>query len=94
MIFICSIGIYNIPLKPVLRSYRKAAEVIEASDLEYTILRPTGYTDADEVAYEITEKEEPEKGSEISKKSLAAFIVNIIESPEKYKRKNLGINKP
>ncbi len=34
LIFISSIGIYDTPLKPVLRPYRKAADVIEASDTE------------------------------------------------------------
>lgn len=94
LIFISSIGIYNVPLKPVLLPYRKAADVIEASDLEYTILRPTWFTSSDEVDYEITEKGKPEKGSVISQKSLAAFITKIIDAPEIYIRKNLGINKP
>jgi hypothetical protein len=48
--------------------------VIEASVLEYTILRPTCFTDGDEVDYETTRKSEPEKGSVISQKSLATFI--------------------
>jgi len=68
--------------------------VIETSDLDYTILRPTWFTNANEVDFEITQKGEPEKGSVISQKSLATFITKIIESPEKYIRKNLGINKP
>ena len=41
IIFISSIGIYDVPLRPVLQPYRKSADVIEASGLEYTILRPT-----------------------------------------------------
>ena len=94
IIFISSIGIYAVPLRPVLIPYRKAVEVIEASDLEYTILRPTWFTNEDEVDYEITRKGEPEKGSVISQKSLATFIAKIIESPENYIRENLGINKP
>ncbi|HUE98950.1 MAG TPA: NAD(P)H-binding protein, partial [Anaerolineales bacterium] len=94
IIFISSIGIFDVPLKPVLQPYRKAADVIEASDLEYTVLRPTWFTSADEVDYETTRKGEPEKGSVISQKSLAAFIAKIIESPEKYIRENLGVNKP
>lgn len=94
LIFISSIGIYDVPLRPALKPYRKAADVIEASDLEYTILRPTWFTNAEEVDYEITKKGEPEKGSVISQKSLATFITKIIESPEKYIRENLGINKP
>jgi uncharacterized protein YbjT (DUF2867 family) len=94
LIFISSIGIYDQPLRPVLKPYRKAADVIEASTLEYTILRPTWFTNADEVDYEITRKGEPEKGSVISQKSLATFIATIIQSPDKYVRENLGINKP
>jgi uncharacterized protein YbjT (DUF2867 family) len=94
LIFISSKGINDVPLRSVLSPYRKAADVIEASDLEYTILRPTWFTKTDEVDYEITRKGEPEKGSVISQKSLAPFIAEIIESPEKYIRQNLGINKP
>jgi uncharacterized protein YbjT (DUF2867 family) len=94
LIFISSIGIYDVPLRPVLKPYRKAADVIEASDLEYTILRPTWFTNTDEVDYETTKKGEPEKGSVVSQKSLAALITNIMEFPEKYIRENLGVNKP
>jgi uncharacterized protein YbjT (DUF2867 family) len=94
LIFICSIGIYDVPVRSVLRPYRKAADVIEASDLEYTLLRPTWFTNADEVDYETTRKGEPEKGSVISQKSLATLITKIIEFPENYIRKNLGVNKP
>jgi uncharacterized protein YbjT (DUF2867 family) len=94
IIFISSIGIYDNPLKSVLKPYRKAADVIEASDLEYTILRPTWFTNTDEVDYETTRKGEPEKGSVISQKSLATLITKIIEFPEKYIRENLGVNKP
>jgi len=78
----------------VLTPYRKAADVVEASDLDYTILRPTWFTNVDEVDYELTQKGEPEKGSVVSQKSLATVIVKIIDSPEQYARKNLGVNKP
>jgi uncharacterized protein YbjT (DUF2867 family) len=94
LIFISSIGIYDVPLKSVLKPYRKAADVIEKSKLEYTILRPTWFTNANEVDYETTRKGEPEKGSVISQKSLATLITKIIDSPEKYIRENLGVNKP
>lgn len=94
IIFISSIGIYDVPLKPVLKPYRKAADVIEASGLDYTILRPTWFTNADEVDYETTRKGEPEKGSVISQKSLATLIAAMIKSPEMYIRENLGVNKP
>jgi uncharacterized protein YbjT (DUF2867 family) len=94
IIAISSIGIYETPLRSALKPYRSLADIIEASDLDYTILRPTWFTDTDEVDYEITRKGEPEKGSVISQKSLATFITKIIETPENYVRENLGINKP
>jgi uncharacterized protein YbjT (DUF2867 family) len=94
IIAISSIGIYDTPLRPVLKPYRKLADVIEASGREYTILRPTWFTNADEVDYETTRKGEAEKGSVISQKSLATFITKIIGSPEKYISENLGVNKP
>lgn len=94
IIFISSIEIYNEPVRVALKPYRAAADVIEASELNYTILRPTWFTNVDEVDYEITKKGEPEKGSSISRKSIAAFVSEIIDNPDKYKRQNLGINKP
>ncbi|MCC3155498.1 NAD(P)H-binding protein [Hymenobacter sp. BT770] len=94
VIFISSIGIYEKPLKPVLKPYRGAADVLETSNLDYTILRPAWFTGEDEVDYEITHKGEAERGSVISQKSLATFITKVIESPEKYARESLGINKP
>jgi len=93
IIAISSIGIYETPLKPVLQPYRKLADVIEASGLDYTILRPDWFTNADEVDYEITKKGEPEKGTAISRKSIAAFIGKIVNNPEKYVGENLNIAK-
>ena len=57
-------------------------------------MRPAWFTNEDEVNYETTRKVESERGSVISKKSLATCIVRIIDLPEKYKRENLGVNKP
>jgi len=94
LIFISSIEIYSTPLKPILKPYRKAADVIEASSLDYTVLRPAWFTNSNEVDYEITHKGEPERGSVISQKSLATFITKVIKAPEKYSRESLGINKP
>lgn len=94
VIAISSIGIYDTPLRQVLVPYRKLADVIEASGLDYTILRPTWFTNADEVDYELTRKGEPERGSVISQKSLATLIANILEMPEKYIGESLGVNKP
>ena len=94
VILISSIGIYDKPLRPALKPYRAAADVIETSGLDFTVLRPTWFTNVDEVDFEITHKGEPEMGSVISQKSLASFIVEMIGQPEKYVGESLGINKP
>ena len=94
IIAISSIGIYESPLKPVLVPYRKLADVIESSGLDYTILRPDWFTNANEVSYSISHKGEPEQGSAISRKSIAAFITTIIENPDLHKNENMGISKP
>jgi uncharacterized protein YbjT (DUF2867 family) len=94
IVAISSIGIYNTPLQPLLVTYRKLADVIESSGLEYTILRPDWFTNGNEVDYELTRKGEPEKGTAISRKSIAAFVATIVENPELWKNENLGISKP
>lgn len=94
IIAISSIGIYETPLRTILVPYRKLADVIEASGLEYTILRPDWFTNANEIDFALTRKGEPESGSAISRKSIAAFVATIIDNPELHKNENLGISKP
>lgn len=105
LIFVTSLGIYNeIPgafgkwndrmIGSALKTYRKAADSIEASNLDYTLVRPAWLTDNNEVSYELTQKGEPFKGTEVSRKSVAAFIVDVIEHPEKHVKASVGVNKP
>ncbi|MEI8599253.1 NAD(P)H-binding protein [Vibrio sp. M60_M31a] len=105
LIFVNSLGIYKeVPGKfgvwnqneigKYLAPYRAAADTIEASDLDYTILRAAWLTDHDEVDFEITQRDEPFKGTIVSRKSVGALITDIIDSPETWSRANLGVNKP
>jgi uncharacterized protein YbjT (DUF2867 family) len=105
LIFVTSLGIYDeVPGKfgawnrrqiaAYLPPFRRAADVIEASGVDYTILRPAWLTDKNEVDYETTERNEPFRGTEVSRKSVAALIVKIIESQESFVGSNLGVNKP
>lgn len=94
IIAISSIGIYDQPLKPVLVPYRKLEDVIEASGLDYTILRPDWFTNVDEIDYSVTIKGLPETGSAISRKSIADFISKLFIYPNLYVNENLGISKP
>jgi hypothetical protein len=42
--------------------------------LEYTILKPDWFTNGNEVGYALTQKGEPEAGTAISRKSIAAMF--------------------
>jgi uncharacterized protein YbjT (DUF2867 family) len=105
LIFITALGIYDeVPgafgawnrrqIGPMLGPYRAAADTIEESTLDYTILRPAWLTDADEVSYEVTQRDEPFKGTEVSRKSVAALVTDIVTHPDRWMRANLGVNKP
>jgi uncharacterized protein YbjT (DUF2867 family) len=94
VIFISSIGIYETPLRAVLIPYRKGADVIETSGLDYTILRPEWFSDAGSTVYETSNKGTPERGGTISRKGLATLIADIIKSPDKFSKANLGVNSP
>lgn len=105
LIFVTSLGIYDeLPGKfaawnrqqigAYLPPFRRAADAIEGSGLNYTVLRPAWLQDADEVAYETTEKGAKFKGTEVSRKSVADLIVKIIRCPSLHSNGNIGVNKP
>ncbi|MDF1998782.1 NAD(P)H-binding protein [Peribacillus frigoritolerans] len=98
LIWISSMGIYDeVPgqrYSSILDSYRNSAGIIEVSDLDFTILRPGWFTNKDEIDYETTQKGEPFKGHDVSRKSVADLIVKLAETPGLEIRKSLGVNKP
>lgn len=105
LVFVLSLGIYDeVPgrfgewnhaiIGEDLKPYRRAADAIEAAGLDFTVLRPAWLTDEDEVDYELTARNEPFKGTVVSRRSVAELIVQIIASPELHVGANLGLNKP
>ncbi|MCR8667421.1 NAD(P)H-binding protein [Aestuariibaculum sp. M13] len=105
LIFVTSLGIYDeIPGKfgewnnrmigGALKTYRRAADTIETSELDYTVVRPSWLTDKDEVAYETTQKGEPFIGTEVSRKAVAEYITDLIQHPDKDVKASVGVNKP
>jgi len=96
LIFIASMGIYGeVPgerYRSVLDPYRDSAAVIEASDLDYTILRPGWFTRDEGVSYQITQKGEPFKGHEVSLNSLSDLIVKLATTPAMESRHSLGVS--
>lgn len=97
LIFISSMGIYGeVPgqrYNSVLDPYRDSAAVIEASDLDYTILRPGWFTHDDEINCQITQKGEPFEGHDVSLNSLSDLIVKLALTPGMEVRRSLGVSR-
>ncbi|ASE36080.1 MULTISPECIES: SDR family oxidoreductase [Staphylococcus] len=105
LLFVTALGVNNEVPQPFqdwveehlgnrLDIYRKAAQTIEQSGLDYTLIRPAWLTNLNEVDYEITKKDETFKGTEVSRKSIGALMVEIAKHPELYSREDIGVNKP
>lgn len=107
LVWITSFGVYNgqyqeIPDSELARiasyiaPHREEVKVIEASNLDYTLIRAQWFSNADEIDYELTQKGEPFKNpsARISRKSIADLIVRLCTTPDFGIRQSLGINKP
>jgi len=76
----------------VLDPYRDSAAAIEASDLDYTILRPGWFNRDHEINYQITQKGEPFKGHDVSLDSLSDLITKLVTTPGLHSRCSLGVS--
>lgn len=105
LVFITTMGIYQeIPSwlgdspepysNSILRPFRKAADIIEDSDLDYTIIRPGWLDYSNDTDYELTKKGEPFGGHDVSRKSIADVVVRMIKDPKFGIRESFGINRP
>ena len=105
LIFVLSLGIYDeVPglfgdwnhaiIGADLKPFRRAGDAIEASGLRYTIVRPAWLMDEDEVDYETTTKDQPFKGTVVSRRSVGDLIAKVIASPDLHVGESLGVNKP
>ena len=97
LIFISSMGIYGeVPgeiYRSVLNPYRDSAAVIEASDLDYTILRPGWFTHDEAIDYQLTQKGELFRGHHVSLNSLSDLIVKLALSPSLEARHSIGVSR-
>ncbi|WP_334330088.1 SDR family oxidoreductase [Companilactobacillus sp. HBUAS59699] len=105
LIFISSLGAYHeVPGKfgewneqaiaAYLPGFRESAKLIEASNTDYTIIRPAWMSNKDEINYETTQKGETFKGTEVSRKSIADFVMKLLNDPTKHINESVGLNKP
>lgn len=81
LIFITSMGVHDEvpgdPLGSILQPYREATQIVEASELDYTIIRPAWLNSRDEIRYGITQKGETfiHSDATVSRKSVADLVV-------------------
>jgi uncharacterized protein YbjT (DUF2867 family) len=98
LIFISSMGIYDeVPGErhgAILDPYRHSAAVIEASGLDYSIIRPAWLSNDDEIAYGTTVKGQPfaNAGDYVSRKSVGDLIVKLVMTPTFGVRESFGVH--
>ncbi|WP_066916429.1 NAD(P)H-binding protein [Streptococcus sp. DD12] len=97
IIFISSYGIYgelpgqNGRVDSILRPYRQAADLLETSGLDYTILRPGWFDNSNDISYELIDKGQVIYGNTISRKAIANYVAHIAENPDLDVKENYGI---
>ena len=101
VILISSMGIYNevnsdsnsdnIP--SVLVPYRQAADIVEQSDLDSTVIRPSWFDDFPDTNYQLTFKGEAFVGRNVSRTSVADLVTRVINEPTLYENESLGISR-
>ncbi len=96
LVFISSMGIYSEVsgerYRSVLDPYRDSAASIQASDLDYTILRPGWFTQERRNDYQVTQKGEPFKGHDVSLNALSTLIVKLCTTRGMHIRQSLGVS--
>ena len=102
LIFMGAVGIYNeipdeidsednLDNEPAQIPNRKAIDVVEASDLNYTILRPGYLGEGNEDDFVLTVKGESAKGYTTPIPALVKFAVLLIQDDRLYSRESVSI---
>lgn len=74
---------------------RTAADLIEASDLDYIILRITWlYDQANNTAVHVTRKGEPFTEAQVTRQAVAQFVTDLLTGKADYHRESLGLGEP
>ena len=104
LIFMGAVGIYNeipdeidgddnLDKEPAQIPNRKAVDVVEASSLNYTVLRPGYLGEGDEDDYILTVKGEAAKGYTTPIPALVKFAVQLIMDDLLYSRESVSITR-
>ncbi|GLB46443.1 NAD-dependent dehydratase [Philodulcilactobacillus myokoensis] len=79
-----------------IQKHAGTAKVVQNSDLNYTMLRPTWlYNKNGDENYELTTPDQPLKSAQVTRQAVAKLIYNIICDDEpKYQHASLGVGEP
>jgi uncharacterized protein YbjT (DUF2867 family) len=87
LLFLSSMGIYGeVPgasYRSIFDPYRDSAAIVEASGLDFTVLRPAWLNDDESIAYGLSRKGEPFVNGQasVSRASVADLVVRLYEQP-------------
>ena len=102
LIYMTTVGVYNelenakhlnVDNEPLQIPNQYAVNLIEESDVNYTILRLGLMEHGDEDDYVITEKGEGVRTHNTTSESVLKIAMEIIDDPELYSRKSISITK-
>ncbi|BDR56810.1 NAD(P)H-binding protein [Xylocopilactobacillus apis] len=77
-----------------LATARNSDQLLAESGVKYTTLRLPWLNDRDEIKYSITTRNEIYNGVSVSRKSVAEFILKLIDDPNLYVKESIGIADP
>lgn len=104
LIFMGAVGIYNeipdeidgednLDNEPAQLPNRQAVDIVEASDLNYTVLRPGYLREGEENDFVLSVKGEPAKGYITTILSLVKLAVQLIADETLYARESVSITR-
>ena len=104
LIFMGAVGIYNeipddmdgednLDNEPAQLPNRQAVDIVEASDLNYTVLRPGYLKEGEENDFVLSIKGEPAKGYITTIPSLVKLAIQLISDETLYARESVSITR-
>lgn len=75
-------------------SFVQSDKAVEASDLDYTVLRIPWLNNRNDTKYKVTSKNERYVGVSVSRKAAADLIYRIIKDPSLYNKDSIGFADP
>lgn len=80
----------------ILNEMAESTAVLENPDLDYTLLRMAWlYNEEGNSRYELTERDEPFKGTQVTREAVAQLVLEIVQSTDnRFAQRSLGVSEP